>query len=372
MSKTKAEERREKLRNRSRQAVKTRDQKGLGKKSALDWARLVGKKPPNFIPTTGKDNLNLIDILPFVITQSWYKDLRTFSGLTTNLEVGDWDYKLEIPVHKNVGEDNDTFLCLRLAFGKKCPLCEEMFKEYEKDNPDEKKIKPLKPSWRDYFNIYDYNDEDKDLQVWEDVSYHLFEKYFLAEADEGENTILYSDIEEGKTIEIKAQDKTIGSGKPFPEAQNIEFKNRDKYEEEIVNDTVSFDSLVKIPTFEDVSRIHRGLEDEGTPDQEKVPAGEEPPAPSGRRRQTRQQPAKEENPPSETQDQDQASGPACPYKKVFGADCDPTADECKKCPEETFSTCADKLDEIEKGEKETPPPPATTTRRRRQQPGNRR
>ena len=129
MAKTAAEIRRDKLRNRQKQSVETRDQKGLGRKSVLDWGKFTGKKPMNYQETSGKE-LNVIDFLPFVITQEWYKNLRTFSGLTTNLDVGDWDYKLELPVHQRVGENNDHIVCRRLAFGEKCPRCEDMFEEY--------------------------------------------------------------------------------------------------------------------------------------------------------------------------------------------------------------------------------------------------
>ena len=353
---TPAEIRREKLRNRQKQAVETKDQKGLGRKSVLDWSRLVGKKPISFTPTAGK-NLNLIDFLPFVITQEWYKDLRTFSGLTTNLEVGDWDYKLEIPVHSNVGENNDVFLCRRLAFGKRCPRCEAMFEEYEKTEPNDKIIKDLKPSWRCWYNIYDYDEEanpDGVNGIWEDASYYLFEKEILDEADEGEETILFSDIEMGKSIEIKGREKSIGKNK-FIEAANVEFKDRDPYDEDIVNDTVSFDALVKICTYEEINEAHLGVKENSESKETETEKPEENETPSHSKR--RNKPATIQK-KSEIEDDipfDQEGN--CPHEEMTFGNPDIDSDFCKKCPDDLFDACAaiaNKEEKIKEELKEEP------------------
>lgn len=350
MAKSPAELRREKLRNRQKQAVDTKDQKGLGRKSVLDWSRLTGKKPLGFTPTAGKEK-NLVDFLPFVVTQSWYKDLRTFSGLTTNLDVGDWDYKCELPVHSNVGENNDVFLCLRLAFGQKCPRCEDMFLEYEKAEPDEKVTKALKPSWRDWYNVYDYSEEgnpDGVNGIWEDASYYLFEKEILNEADEGEETVLYSDIELGKSVEIKGKEKVLGKNK-FIEAGSVEFKDREAYGEDIVNDTVSFDALVKIPTYEEFRNAHLGLDEDGneTADKDDDSEPEVDKKTTPRRRGSTADTSKNK-PEKDTAPWEDGDG--CPHDElVFGEPSDST--ECKECPDAIFSVCSALADENETSEK---------------------
>jgi hypothetical protein len=374
MTKITAEIRREKLRNRSKQAVQTRDQKGLGRKSVLDWSRFVGKKPAAFKVRAGKDKKNLIDFLPWKVTQSWYKDLRTFSGLTTNLDVGDWDYKLEVPVHKNVGENNDTFLCLRLAFGGKCPRCEEMFEEYEKSEPNEKKINALKPSWRCWYNVYDYDEEtnpDGDIQIWEDVSYHNIEKEILNEADEGEEPTLYSDIEIGKSVEIEGRTKKLGKNE-FIEAKNVKFKDRDPYDESIVEETVSFDALVKICTYDEFARAHLGLDsddisndsDDISNDSNDFVPSESPKEnekalslPTGRRRRRRNI-SKEEAISDDPSSQKESE--KCPDDLEFGAP-DIESEKCKNCPDDMFEKCVELSDK--KAEQEIEP--QTRSRRHR-------
>ena len=351
MAQTAAEKRREKLRNRQKQAVDTKDQKGLGRKSVLDWSRLVGKKPLSFVPTEGKEK-NLIDFLPFVVTQPWYKDLRTFSGLTTNLDVGDWDYKLELPVHANVGENNDVFLCLRLAFGQKCPRCEDMFLEYEKAEPDEKVTKALKPSWRDWYNVYDYSEKgnpDGEFGVWENVSYYNFEKEILNEADEGEETVLYSDIEQGKSVEIKGKEKVLGKNK-FIEAGSVEFKDREPYTEDVVNDTISFDALVKIPTYEEFRAAHLGLDEDENEPEKSAADNDEPEA--ERKASTRRRGQKADTPKDEPKKEPPPweEGDGCPHDElVFGEPSDSA--ECKECPDDIFNACSALADKNETADK---------------------
>jgi hypothetical protein len=94
-----AAKRREALRKRTKRGINERGQKGLGRKSVLDYSKAGNRKIVKYEIKSGKES-NYIDILPFEITQKWYKKLRSVSGTAIGLEVGFTDYKLEIPVHK--------------------------------------------------------------------------------------------------------------------------------------------------------------------------------------------------------------------------------------------------------------------------------
>ena len=114
---------REALKRRTNQSAKDRGKKGLGKVGYLNQDQLGDRE--FYKPSHGQQR-NVIDILPFVVSQDWYKRLRTFSGRATGMEVGDWDYKLEIPIHFDIGPGRAAFLCLNQAFGERCPICEEL------------------------------------------------------------------------------------------------------------------------------------------------------------------------------------------------------------------------------------------------------
>ena len=97
-------------------------------------------------------NTNAIDIVEFRITQDWYPNLRCRGGGTCGdlgLVPGELDYKLEIPVHSNVGPNKKQHLCPQDAFGKPCPICEEKFALLEKNNNkwDRDTMGPTVASW---------------------------------------------------------------------------------------------------------------------------------------------------------------------------------------------------------------------------------
>ena len=345
MPRISSEQRREALRKRTKRGVNERGQRGLGRKSVLDYSKAGDSKIVKYEIKSGKES-NYIDILPFEITQDWYKNLRSVSGTAIGLEVGFTDYKLEIPVHRNVGENNDVFLCLRLALGKKCPLCEEMYEEWDKDEDeqDAKKIAALKPSWRCFYKVYDYDGEGAPVQLWEDISYYLFEE-MLQEAmeTEDEGIVTFSDLEMGSSIEFKGREKKLGKN-AFVEAHSISFKSRDKYDESILKDTFPLDKMLVIPTYEEVAKVHLGMEDNGDGKDSEQEPGQKAEERAGQRQETRTRKRVTEISPA-----GEAPWNECPAGKEFGVDCN-TVPECGNCDEDIFQVCAAKQDELKKEE----------------------
>jgi len=353
MPRISAEQRREALRKRTKRGVNERGQRGLGKKSVLDFSKAGDRKIAKYEIKSGKES-NYIDILPFEITQDWYKNLRSVSGTAIGLEVGFTDYKLEIPVHYGVGENNDVFLCNRLAFGKKCPLCEEMYAEWDKDDEeqDTKKIQALKPRWRCFYNIFDYDTPDTSIMLWEDVSYYLFEE-MLQEAmeTEDEGLVTFSDLEEGSSIEFKGREKKLGKNS-FVEAHSISFQPRDKYKDNILDKTFPLDKMLVIPTYEEVAKAHLGMDDNDTEEEAAKTHSEEVKTEGKTTGRTRKRFDEKEE--METHGKiDDVPWDTCPVGKEFGVDCDPNDSDCENCEEDIFQACAAKQDELKKETKET-------------------
>jgi hypothetical protein len=212
-----------------------------------------------------------------------------------------------------------------------------MYAEWDKDEDeqDAKKIAALKPSWRCFYNVYDYDGEGAPVQLWEDVSYYLFEE-MLQEAmeTEDEGIVTFSDLEMGSSIEFKGREKKLGKN-PFYEAHSISFKSRDKYDESILKDTFPLDKMLVIPTYEEVAKIHLGMEDDGNSEQ--APEEESGQETRTRKRVTETSPAGEAPWDNE-----------CPVTgKEFGVDCN-TLPECGDCNEDLFQACAAKQDKLKK------------------------
>lgn len=339
-----AQDRRDALRKRTKRGINERGQKGLGRKSVLDFSKAGDRKFTRYEIKSGK-TMNSIDILPFEITNPEYKNLRSTSGSKIGLDVGFTDYKLEIPVHRGVGENNDVFLCPRLAFGKKCPICEDMYAEWNKDeeNQNEKKINALKPSWRCFYNIYDYDGDGTPVQLWENVAYGNFEKV-LQEAVETEEDgiVTFSDLEMGSTIEFKGRDKKFGKN-PYIEAYSVSFKKREPYDESLLDETLPLDAMLVVSTYEQIAKAHLGMDEDDSRDNDDDDTETEPSSPKSRTRRRFEK--------AETE-QEESSPPwnTCPLDDgEFGVTCNELS-ECVSCNEDLFQACAAKQDERREAE----------------------
>ncbi len=342
---------------------------------------------------------NLIDIMPWEVTQKWYAELRQQNGNPVCLVPGDWEYKLEIPIHFRVGPSNAAILCLREAFNKPCCICDEMFELFRtKREEDKKKAKDLQSKWRDFYTVYDYDNDPAGYQGW-DFSFHLFEK-FLNELTTGDpSAIDFWYPTDGMSVEFKGRDKSFGD-REFIETYDIGFKAREPYAEDIVKQIPSWDQFLIIPTPQEVERLYLGMDDNGegagdacaagggdrTPDrpptrgrtpevrgggetppsrgrgrgEDEVPAGRSEPARS--RGRSQEPPPAADPPPAERGRGRGAPAPAptpagdgrCPSGHNFGVDMNQFPD-CKTCPDAVFETCADESDKLAEVAKAAPP-----------------
>ena len=338
------EERKAYLRRRTAKAVQTRDQKGLGKRQVLNLNQLpAGKALKEWSgPKTGpaEKDINAIDIIPWEVTQDWYQNLRSVSGLATGVPVGALDYKLEIPVHRNIGDEGVDMICLRLAFGKKCPVCEDLQIEYDKAKAEKRDIdakvrQALAPSWRNFYNIFDLDDQDKGIQQWMNASYHCFEKYILEAADLSEGEFeTFADLENGRTIEFSARIKQLGKSE-FPEATKVSFIEREPYDDSIISETISFDALVHIPTYDEVNAIYLGMSNNDVDTNENENENENVETPSSSEKSSRY---RRKNTREETKEEINTEQ-KCSKGHIFGKD-NNKYPECQECDEDEFQKCA--------------------------------
>ena len=408
----------ERLKQRGRQEYEDKGKTGLGRKSVLDYSRAAGR-PVNFWIPRYHPEVNPMDIIPFVITQDWYRKLRMPSGRPNGLEAGMWDYKLQIPVHRGVGANKDVYLCLREAFGGACIICDEMFEAYK--TGDKKLAADLRPGWRCFYNVYDYDDPDKGIMLFE-ISYYCFEATTKLDPQRASlidammldpsGPVPFCDLQEGSTIVAKFKKKVLGKV-DFPEISEIKFEARDPYDESILQKVYPLDSMLVIPTPEEVRKAYFELEEtpdeipEGETSKEEAPKEEQSTETKTTRSRTRtastsagetdskpqeetsgittssrraraaspQEPSlekpkdtKPENPPWEEGQ--------CPAGKTFGKDFNTGAD-CegkseKSCDEETFDKCSNAFQAFQSKKTEEPPvqtgsedAPQTTSRRAR-------
>ena len=211
-----------------------------------------------FSPAEGKHRINII---PYVIKTKNHPLVKSGEA-----EIGEKDYVLDFYAHRGVGPAEKTVLCLKNTYGKPCPICEQAAALRKAGK--EKEANALKPSRRVVYNIEDLK-EPGVLKVFE-TSHYLFEKELIEEArddDEG-GFIDFADEDEGMEIKFRAS-KVTKNGMEFIEFKSFGFEDRDeKLDEKLLEDAISFDELLTVPTYEEVEKILYGDDEEDDEDDE--------------------------------------------------------------------------------------------------------
>lgn len=206
---------------------------------------------------SGKD-INLIDIIPWEVSLSWYETMRTHSGRETGAIVGSLDYKLEYPVH--VLRDGTKVLCLRSAFGKKCCVCDEWFDMRKKLQNKEggitkDSVNRLFPKWRCSYNLRDLKEPEKGVQFL-DHSFMLFETYLKEAVETNEKGIVpFCSLVRGSSLSFRGIEKSIGES-TFIDCPIIEIVDREKqYKQSVLDESYQLDKMLIIPKESEVEEM---------------------------------------------------------------------------------------------------------------------
>ena len=343
---------RDQMKARTEENYKNKDY-GVGGARALDLSNLEDVE--FFKPEKGK---HCIDIIPYEITTNNHMTRKP----------GELDYVLEYYTHYDVGARKGRVVCPAKTFGKPCPICEEM-EELKEQEADEDIIDALKPKRRVLYNVIDTKKPDKGIQLFE-TSHFLFEAEILEEAGSGDEAIVFSDTEDGRSISFRDTGKKgIGRFKGFA------FEDREEpYDDDIIDEAYSLDSLLVVLSYEEIHNMFHNADDgeeeeeekpqrskKGKPDKGKTKKKEEPEEEDDEEEEepeeedddsddeeeeeekpqrTKKGGKKEESKPAKGKDDKgkSASKNKCPYGHKFGKDCDET-DDCAEC--ENWEACAE-------------------------------
>jgi hypothetical protein len=255
-----------------------------------------------------------------------------------------------------VGQGNLKVIC-PTSIGKKCPICEYQKKRFNEGAPKDETV-PMYPQQRSLYIVIP--DGEDDIYVW-DMSNKMFQDMLIEELKDNPDNEIFPDLEEGKTLEIRLKWKTIGEkGKPFPEATNITFLDRDPYKASILDEVPDLDTILNVKSYDEIKNLFFELDDE--PDGGNLKSEEEDEAPKERKsrkvekepeveekterrsRRSELEPEKEEVPKEERRSrrsevkEEETSGEKCPHGMKFGKDFE-KADICDKC--EMWDACYD-------------------------------
>ncbi len=251
-----------------------------------------------------------IDIIPYVVGPDH-----------PTLQEGDFAFLLDVYRHGNVGSNEDSYVCLSRTFNKSCPICEDQREKRRSGEYSDEDLKVLNPSRRTIYNIWVHDNEKeeaKGVQLWE-VAQWYFDKHVNARAKKTKTgeLIYYADPINGKAIEFERK----GKGREGTEYLAHNFVDRD-YEipDEILQQAISLDQVIKIPSYEEVYQVHFGKAQVATQEEIDVPMAKVP---------TRLAKPKEELPSGSSKLITDEEG--CPYGGNIGADIN-KYEECNECP----------------------------------------
>ena len=202
-----------------------------------------------------KDKTIRIDILPYIVT---VKD-------HAHVQPGETWYSRPITVCFGVGPEGKTLLSPKTA-GKPCPIMEEWkILVRSPDEEDGKAAKDIKPKDRELFNVIDLDDQEKGVQLWE-ISTFNFGNVLNEVLDNAEDEDLdFYELVGGRTLVVKMRKRKLGRNK-FLEAVNVEFEDRDDYNDDILDDTLDLDAILKIPTYDELKDIFEGKDEDTSGD----------------------------------------------------------------------------------------------------------
>ena len=111
---------------------------------------------------------NSFDLVPWIAGKKY--PTNVFSD--RKIKAGDPTYILVVYVHRNIGPNQDDFVCPAKNYGKPCPICEYLMKKRADGDFDEDEEKDLRAKKRACYQVIvrtNNKQEQKGLQVWYEV-----------------------------------------------------------------------------------------------------------------------------------------------------------------------------------------------------------
>jgi hypothetical protein len=199
-----------------------------------------------------KPGVYRVDVLPYTVGEH-----------NPHADPGHLHYERTYFVHRNVGPNEEMFVCLRKTHGKDCPICEYRAKLARDPKASEDELKSLEPKERQLFLVIDKDHEDAGVQLWEE-SYHLFGKFLdnkIKNSDEEDQYENFYHLEDGLTLKIGATEKSFG-GRDFCEMSDIEFKARKvPYDADMLAELPCLDDIPAKHKYEDLRKIFLQVDD---------------------------------------------------------------------------------------------------------------
>lgn len=199
------------------------------------------------------------DIIPYIVSDPKHPSLDRESGIA---EVGSQWYRRPFKVHKNVGSDEESYVCLT-SFGKKCPICDYM-KKAAKEGASKEELAQYKPKNRSLYIVIPKDNKDfEEVPHIFDFSDFLFQDQLNKDLEE-DDEYDFCDLEIGKTLQVTFTKDTY-NGNAFSKATRVKFLERDdQYDSDYSENVPDLDKVLIELSYEELEAKFLELDDAGT------------------------------------------------------------------------------------------------------------
>lgn len=261
-----------------------------------DWTSLT--LPDGVEIWQPKEGSHRLDIVPYEVGQG-----------NPYAEKGEWYYERTYFAHRQIGPNNETYVCPAKTAGLPCPVCDHRAKLARDPDSDEKMIDALKPKERQLWLIYDHKDKDKGVQLW-DFSHWNFGRLLdrtRKDADEDEMHITdFDDPDAGSSLKVSFSEEK-GGGYTYLEAYSINFKPRPNgLDEEILGHGLCLDDMLKVLPYDELKAKLFQTEEE---DEDEDDDADEKPSPKKQTRKPKPKPKVDEDEDDDDEDDEPAPKP---------------------------------------------------------------
>lgn len=206
----------------------------------------------------------MLDVLPYVVSDQAHMDRNDEDEIA--VPGTEW-YKKPFLLHRNIGANNDSYVCRR-TIGKKCPICEFRAKR-QSEGAEQEELNALKVSLRNLYYVVPLKNKDYDAQphIW-DISQFCFQAMLNDELEENEDNGVFPDLDEGLTLRVRFSKESF-AGNSFAKASRIDFDQRDEqYGEDYIKNLPSLDDVLVIHEYDKLHNVFYELEDEPEPEED--------------------------------------------------------------------------------------------------------
>lgn len=199
-----------------------------------------------------------LNILPWRVATKNHPEV-----VAGNMQVGEFDYVLDVWVHRSVGPNQVDCICPKKTLGRACPICDEGNRLWEEGEKDA--ARPFFASRRCVYLVQELDERlhaDGDVKVFE-TSHATFSRDLQDEATNclrGNGVVNFASPDsDGRVVSFRVGEDKMGSGKKFKKAVGFSFQQRaEEIPDEVLENLPSLDAMMVVKSAEELKAMMYG------------------------------------------------------------------------------------------------------------------